>query len=111
VWSAYSGPAPIRALAALPLAAAGLTLAWGRLAGRAFDGWLADALRFLARNVRVERPPRRREGTRRPCFHLALRWRPAFIIVRRVAVRHLRRPARPIGARAHRDAGADGKAR
>ncbi|MFZ0217602.1 MAG: PrgI family protein [Candidatus Dormiibacterota bacterium] len=111
VWSAQWGPAPIRLAVALPLAAAGLALAWGRLAGRAVDGWVADALRFLARNVRVERSLRHRAGTRRPRPHLAFALRPALPLLQRVAVPHLRRPARPIVGHPRRHAGADGKAR
>jgi hypothetical protein len=110
VWSAHWGPTPIRLVVAFPLAAAGLALAWGRLAGRAVDGWLADAFRFLARNVRVERSLRHRAGTGCPRLHLARPLRQALTVLRRVAVPHLRRHARPIAA-CHRHAGGDEKAR
>ena len=54
VWSLHWAVSPVRLLAAAPLGAAGIALAWGRCAGRGIDGWVGDFARYLAANVRLE---------------------------------------------------------
>ena len=67
VWSGRWGPSPIRAAAALGVAAVGAAAAWGTWRGRAVDGWATDLARFVAATYRIRfrRPTMRFELRRR----------------------------------------------
>lgn len=49
-------PAPLRILAVLPTAAVGAILGWGRWRSRPADAWIADIVRFVYHNYRLELP-------------------------------------------------------
>ena len=58
-WSTHWAPTTARALVAVMLGALGAVAAWGRLRGRAVDGWLVDAAIYCLSNYRLGfRPPR-----------------------------------------------------
>ena len=52
-WTSQWAPTPVRAGAALILAAIGAAAAWGRWRGRPVDGWAADMLVFSLATYRV----------------------------------------------------------
>ncbi len=55
IWSAYWGPAPLRATLAIVITAAAAAIAWGRWRGRAVDGWVIDFVAFALANYRITR--------------------------------------------------------
>jgi hypothetical protein len=60
IWNLDAAPVLLRLPGCLVLGCAGALLAWGRLAGRPMDRFLADAGLFFLRNYRPAWPGRRR---------------------------------------------------
>lgn len=54
IWRLDALPASLRAVPCLLVAGSGAALAWGRWAGRPFDGWLADLAVYVQRNYQLE---------------------------------------------------------
>jgi hypothetical protein len=53
VWSLHDLFTPLRTLAAVAVAAAGGTLAWGRISGRPADAWIVDFALFVTSTRRL----------------------------------------------------------
>ncbi|MDQ6792831.1 MAG: PrgI family protein [Candidatus Dormibacteraeota bacterium] len=60
IWNLNAAPLLLRLPSCLLLGCVGALVAWGRLAGRPMDRFLADALLFFLRNYRPARPRLRR---------------------------------------------------